>query len=236
MSRILIYDLEVTDLDADWGTTICIGYKFLDDLTPTVLSITDFKGWKKDFLDDSKLWKAFMKVFNEAEMTIGYYNSGFDRPYMYAKLLKHGITIPANIPNVDLFYTVKSNMKLRRKSMDNVTRYLDMQDEDVHKSIVGGEMWQRARIGDEKGIGYVVEHCRADILLTERLYLRLRPLVRMHPRIAGWTPCRHCGSTKLQSRGLALYVNKNPRTRVQCQSCGGWDTRSDQHLEESGIA
>src|SRR6266446_3025011 len=120
-ARILIYDFEVTDLDADWGTTICTGYKWLDEPDTHVLSQMDYKGWKKDFLDDSHLWRDFMNVYNQADLTVGYFNSGFDRPYMYAKLLRHKIMIPANIPNIDLFYTAKSNMKIRRKSMDSVT-------------------------------------------------------------------------------------------------------------------
>lgn len=228
-ARILIYDFEVTDLDADWGTTICTGYKWLDEPETHVLSQIDYKGWKKNFLDDSRLWRDFMNVYNQADLTIGYYNSGFDRPYMYAKLLKNNIAIPANIPNIDLFYTAKSNMKIRRKSMDNVTRYLDLQDDTVHKTIVGGAMWQRARIGDKEGIQYVIEHCHADLLLTERLYLKFRPLIRSHPRIAGWMPCRACGSFRLQKRGPAMTITKGPRWRVQCMECGAWETRSVEH-------
>jgi uncharacterized protein YprB with RNaseH-like and TPR domain len=233
-AKVLIYDFEVTDLDADWGTTLCAGYKWLGDSETHVISQMDFKGWKKNFLDDSRLWKEFMVVFNQADLTVGYFNSGFDRPYMYAKLLKHGIEIPANTPNIDLFFTAKSNMKLRRKSMDNVTRYLGLQDDSVHKTIVGGEMWQRARIGDPEGMQYVIEHCHADLLLTERLYYKFRPLIRTHPRIAGWAACRACGSTRLQRRGYALTSTKGKRIRVQCQGCGAWESRSEDHAETAG--
>lgn len=229
-SKILIYDLEVSDLDADWGHTICIGYKWLGDEGATVLSQMDYKGWKKDILDDSRLWADFSKVFAQADITVGYFNTGFDRPYMYAKLLKHRLPIPANVPNVDLFYIAKSNMKLRRKSMDNVTNYLGLQDVDVHKTPVGGELWQRARVGDPKGIEMVVEHCRADIELTERLYNLFRPLIRTHPRVSGYGPCRTCGSKHLTRQGTKKTVNKGNMYQIKCSDCGSWDTRNAKEL------
>jgi DNA polymerase elongation subunit (family B) len=188
----------------------------------------DYKGWQKNVLDDSKLWRDFMKVYEQADITIGYFNTGFDRPYMYAKLLKHGLPIPANTPTLDLFYTVKSNMKLRRKSMDNVTRYLDLQNEQVHKTHVGGDLWQRARIGDPEGIKSVIQHCYDDILLTEQLYYRLRPLIRTHPRIAGFGPCRACGSQKLTRQGYRLTTTQGKQIRLKCSSCGSWDSVSEQ--------
>jgi uncharacterized protein YprB with RNaseH-like and TPR domain len=231
-TKILFYDLEVSDLDADWGFTICIGYKWAHESDARVISVMDFPKWKKNLLDDSRLWKEFMKVFNEADLTVGYYNSGFDRPYLYAKLLKHNLQIPANIPNVDLFYTVKANMKLRRKSMDNVTRYLDMQDDTVHKTPVGGDLWQRARIGDPVGIQSVIEHCLADILLTERLYYRLRPLMRTHPRIARGLVCQACGSNHLTNQGTKLTTTKGVRYKTRCTDCGHWATWAEADINE----
>ncbi len=233
-TKILIYDLEVSDLDADWGFTICIGYKWLHESEAHIISMRDFKGWKRNLLDDSRLWKAFMAVFNEADMTIGYFNSGFDRPYMYAKILKHGLAIPANIPNVDLFFTAKHNLKLRRKSMDNVTRYLDLQSDDVHKTPVGGEMWQRARGGYEDGIESVEEHCRADVYLTEALYYKLRPLIRTHPRVSSYLLCRFCGGHHLTMQGTRGSVNKGKVHRVKCEDCGGWDTRNEHDINKKG--
>lgn len=231
-AKILIYDIEVSDLDADWGWTICIGYKWLHEPEATVIAVNDFKGWKKDILNDSNVWTEFMKVYNQADLTVGYFNSGFDRPYMYAKLLKHRLPIPANMPNVDLFFIAKSNMKLRRKSMDNVTRFLDLQDESVKKTPVGGELWQRARIGDETGIASVVEHCRADIYLTERLYLMFRPLIRTHPRVDGFGPCRTCGGHRMTRQGYRLTTTQGRAVRLKCSDCGSWDAVSESAFQK----
>lgn len=222
MARILIWDIESTDLQADFGITLCVGYKWYGQDETKVISILDHKGWKKEPWNDSRVWVDFLKVFNQADMHVTYFGTGFDRPMMYAKLMKHGLEIPANIPQVDLFYTVKSNFKLSRKSLDNVSKYLGLK---AQKTPVSGETWLKASMGHKESIQYVVDHCIADIDLTEELYTRLKPLIRTHPRVAGLGPCRACGSTKLQRRGMAVTTLQKPRQRIQCQDCGSWDLR-----------
>lgn len=230
MSKILFYDIETTDLNADWGTLLCVGYKWLGDKTPTVLSILDYPG--KNFLDDSNLVKAFYDVISQADMVITYFGKGFDQPWMQPKYMLYNLSTLPNVPHVDLFYIAKSNLKLSRKSLDNLVTFFNL----GKKYNVSREDWKLAKIGDPHGVAEVIKHCYVDVNLTEKLYLnKLRPYVRMHPRVNGWLPCRHCGSIKLQRRGYATYVTKNPRVRVQCQKCGGWDTRSEQHVEDAAI-
>lgn len=229
MAKILIYDIETSDLNADWGTLLCVGYKWVGDKSPTILSILDYPG--EDFLDDSNLVKAFHEVISQADMVITYFGKGFDQPWMTAKYLQIRLPWLANVPHIDLFFTAKSNLKVSRKSLDNLVTFFDL----GKKYNVSRDDWKHAKIGDVHGIKEVMRHCFVDVNLTEKLYMLLRPGIRLHPRINGWLPCRVCGSEKLQRRGYATYVTKNPRIRVQCTKCGGWDTRSEQHVEESKI-
>lgn len=222
MARILLWDIETSDLRADWGTTLCIGYKWYDEDEVHVISIMDYPGWKKDVTDDSRLVKDFHKIMMEADMYVTYYGKGFDLKWMNSKFLEHGLPILPNTAHVDLFYTAKSNLNLSRKSLDNVSRFLNL---DEKKYRVDGARWKRARVGDPDALREVVEHCRADVQITEQAYNILRPLVRQHPRIGEYEACQHCGSNKLQRRGKALSTTKGARQRVQCQDCGGWSLR-----------
>jgi len=196
MTKILTYDIETTDLNSDWGTLLCVGYKWLGDKTPTVISILDYPG--VNVLDDSNLVKAFHEIISQAEMVIGYFSKGFDQPWMQGKYMEHGLPALANVPHVDLFFTAKSNTRLSRKSLDNLVTYFKL----GKKYDVSRDDWKLAKIGDPGGIREVIKHCYVDVNLTEKLYLqKFRPYIRTHPRINGWLPCRHCGSTKLQRRG-----------------------------------
>lgn len=230
MARILFYDIETTHLKADFGTMIAFGYKWSDEDEAHVLSITDYRGYTKDLTDDSKLVAAAAKIMQSADMWVTYYGKGFDNKFINAKLLEHSLPILPNTPHVDLFFTVKSNLALSRKSLANVAEYLEFENK---KTPVAGKIWRRAMVGQKDAINYVVEHCKSDVLLLEEAYLKLRPLVRLHPRVAGWLPCRVCGSTKLQRRGTVLTVTKGKKYRIRCSSCGSWEQRSELHEEQS---
>ncbi len=66
----------------------------------------------------------------------------------------------------------------------------------------------------------------ADVVLTERLFDRLRPWVPNLPHPAlfdGTDPlsCPDCGSENLQKRGYA-YTSLSKYQRFCCDDCGRW--------------
>ena len=220
MSRLLLWDIESTGLKGDFATILCIGYKWYGEKSTKVISIMDFPRFKKDPTDDSFLMREFMKVYNEADATITYFGTGFDRKMMYTKLLEHGLALPANIPMIDLFYTVKGNTTLSRKSLDNVANFLGT---PTQKTKVLGKVWKKAMAGHAGSIRYIIDHCIADVKVLEEVYERLRPLVRTHPIVARLGDCRYCGGGNLQRRGFALTVLRGRYQRIVCKDCGGWD-------------
>lgn len=231
MAKILIWDLETSDLRADWGFTICGGYKWLGEDKVYCPSIMDYEGWKDDLINDRKLIKELHRVITQADMVVTFYGKGFDLKWMNSKCLEYGLSVLPNSPHVDLFFVAKTNLNLSRKSLENIGRYLKLPNK---KYRVSGDIWKQARIGNESAIQKVIEHCKADVLMTEKLYYRLRPLIRTHPRVAGWEPCRNCGSDRLQKRGTAITSTKGKRIRVMCTKCGAWETRAPEHAEVAG--
>jgi uncharacterized protein YprB with RNaseH-like and TPR domain len=221
-AKVLLFDIECTHLKADFGTILCIGYKWLGKKKVYIPAITDYKGWKKHPWDDKKLVSDFKKILEEADMWVTYYGKGFDVPYLQAKCLEHDLGILPNCPHVDLYFTVKSNLALSRKSLDNVSKYLNLENK---KTPVTGGAWKRAMCGDKKSIKYVIDHCDADVLILEEAYLKMRGLVRTHPRVGGLGVCRTCGEDRLQSRGYRINNLQQRRRRIQCQICNSWDTR-----------
>src|SRR5690349_4483937 len=145
MSRILLFDIETTHLKADFGTVLAFGYKWLDEPEAQVLAISDYKGWQKDLTDDKKLVSEAYKVLAKADVWVTYFGKGFDVKYLNAKLLEHKLPVLPNVPHVDLYYTVKGNLAISRKSLANVAYYLDFESE---KSPVTGRLWKQAMVGN----------------------------------------------------------------------------------------
>jgi len=78
--RVLIWDLETSNLDADWGTLLSVGFKWLDEKEVTVLSVADYPAWHKDPTADKGLVRDFLRVYNQADMTVAFNGVLFDRP------------------------------------------------------------------------------------------------------------------------------------------------------------
>lgn len=231
--KVLIYDIECSSLDADFGTLLCVGYKWLGEKKVNILSIADYPGFKKDPTDDKQLVKDFMKVYASADMHVAYNGIMFDRPWLLAKVLEHKLEIPPSIPLQDPYFCVKSNMRMSRKSLANVSYYLKLNNE---KTPVEGRIWKRAGTGHRPSLKYIIDHCKSDVLVLEELYLYLRPLMRTHFRLSDdLGKCRYCNSPKLQSRGKQITKLKGPQRRVQCQACSAWDTRTIKEVEKFGL-
>jgi len=147
--------------------------------------------------------------------------------------MEHGLEIPPNIPLQDPYWTVKSNLRLSSKSLQNTAYFLKL---DREKTPVERRIWRRAGVGHMPSLKYIVDHCEADVLVLEELYMRLRPLMRTHFRLSDdMGKCRYCNSPKLQSRGRAVTKNKAPQRRVQCTGCGGWDVRTLKEVDKFTI-
>lgn len=222
--KILAFDIECSHLKADFGTILCIGYKWLGQKKVYVPSVLEYDSWKKCKINDSDLIRDFAKIMEEADVWLTYNGKRFDVPYLYAKMIEYGIQIPPNTPHLDIYWTVKSNMALSRKSLANVSWFMKL---DAEKTPVDGRDWKLAATGDEKAIKYVVDHCKADVDLLEEAYLKLRPLIRGHVRVAGYGPCRACGSKDIERRGYAMTSTKGRRIRIKCKDCGSWESRPD---------
>ena len=222
--RILVFDIETTHLKPDFGTVLCIGYKWFGESKTKVLSITDYPEFAKDPTNDKPLVKDFLKIMQEADVFVTYFGKGFDVKYIQSKCLEYGLGIVPNTAHVDLFFAVKGNMALSRKSLGNVGLYLRL---DASKTPLDGRIWKRAMTGHAPSIKYIVKHCYSDVDLTAELYEKLRPIVRQHPRVGGINACRACGEKKkLQRRGYGVTVLRGPQYRIQCMVCSHWETRA----------
>lgn len=231
--RVLAFDIESTGLDADFGTLLCVGYKWLGENKVHVVSVLDTPAFKKDPTNDKYVVKEFLKVYKEADVALTYNGILFDRPYILAKTLAYGLEVPPNVPMIDLYFTVKSNLRISRKNLWTVQKFLNLENS---KSGVDGKIWRRAAVGHEPSIKWIVKHCKDDVKVLEEAYLKLRPLVRTHYRLSrDLGHCRYCDSSRLQSRGTSVTKNKGPVRRIQCQDCSGWDTRSVNEVKKFGL-
>lgn len=166
--RIGYFDIETDNLNADFGTVLSWAFKEKDG--PVYTDVIT----KEEIFDgtyDKRIVESFVEKMKEFKIIMGYYSTGFDLPYMRAKALHYGIEFPAYGDNYhwDLYYTVKSKLRISRKSLDNACDYLGI----VGKTPISKDAWRKAKYGDKDALNIVLEHNIGDVIILEQLHEKL---------------------------------------------------------------
>jgi len=224
--KLLHWDIEATDLNANWGTILCIGYKFNFEKKPTVISILDDPRFKKDHRwINSERWvlDQFYEKFLEADAHCTWYGSRYDMPFCNTKRVFYKDPIFPPTPHIDLWRTSRYQLKMSNNRLESCGDYF------FHESIktrVKPIVWRKASVGHAPSIKYVVNHCDKDIVELERMHDIMRPLIKNYPSSNAKTgdleACSKCGGKKIH-RGTGQSI-KRIYDRYQCKGCGSWSS------------
>jgi uncharacterized protein YprB with RNaseH-like and TPR domain len=228
VAKILIWDGEMTNLSADFGTVVCVGFKEVGTKKVHVPSILDFNdicdccGKVTKPQDDKPLLKHVSKILNDADAWVVHYGQRFDVPFVNSRLLFHGLPPLRPVPLIDTWRIARNHLKLHNNRLATIQEFLGTQDE---KNAIKGPQWQAAAGGDVKGIKYIIEHCRLDILVLDQAYEKIKILMPNHPNFnlvdRGDLPgCPRCGSHKIRKDGTRVAASRIYQT-YRCNECGG---------------
>ena len=223
--KILLWDIESTSLNADFGTILCIGWKWLGK---NKIHVADRDQFGSEPWDDGGLVQHFVETaYDKADYTVAHYGSRFDLPMVVTKCLFYDLPVPTPKPLVDTWWISRKNLKLHNNRLDSISKWLAQLDSKVDdlKTGILPEQWRRAMCGCRKSMKYVKDHCYQDIVVLENVFNKLRPLADNEPARHLFEPlvggCISCGSPDLQKRGWR--VAKTLRYQQYCcNTCGKW--------------
>jgi len=162
-------DIETTGFEANYHHILTYVIKVKGEDKYYKASIT------KDDLDkgifDKRICEQLVEDLSHFDVIYTYYGTGFDIPFMRARCMYWNLVFPefGTLQHKDLYYVVRRLLKLNRKSLEVATRFLGIEG----KNHVLGNEWMLARIGNKKGLDYVMEHNIIDCEILEKLHLRL---------------------------------------------------------------
>ena len=218
--KILAWDIEASNLAADFGVVLCVGFKEVGTGKPVVLSVGDYEGDNIIKLE-KELLKDVSKRLLDCDVWLTHFGTYYDIPFINTRLLYHKLPTLPQYAHIDTWRTARKALKLRNNRLITISEFLGTEDE---KNAIKPEQWLRALGGHQPSLAYIVEHCRRDVLVLEEAYERLKPLVTDHPNkglVDGSGGCGVCGGTKLQKRGFAITRTRKYQ-RFQCSQCGTW--------------
>lgn len=226
-SRILLYDIEATNLKGSIGFVLCIGYKWFGEKKVHVLSIGD----KRDYgrtpagtVDDRHVLERFSKIQEEADFVVFHYGMFYDSRFINTRLLEHGLPPVPPTKFVDTWLIARQKLAMHSNRLGSIGQLLKLPEE---KTSIKWKTWRLAGAGCRRSLREIEHHCVQDIKVLEGAYAKLRPLSTTHPNLSvleGAAACPGCGSLNtLQSRGYSL-VATGRRRRYQCMAagCGKW--------------
>lgn len=241
--NICLLDIETSPLTAyTWGTfdqnvlkvlesskIISVAWKELHSKETHVKSIFDYKDYKAGKIDDKKLIEDVWKVLDEADIVIAHHGDAFDIKKLNARFIYHGLTAPSAYATIDTKKVASKYFKFDSNSLQNLGVYLG----EGEKMANGGfDLWVRCIAGDKDAWDTMKRYNKQDVVLLEKVYLRLRPFMENHPNLAlvsseviksGDHMCPSCMSTKVTKRGFSV-TKTTRRQRFQCSDCGSWSS------------
>jgi uncharacterized protein YprB with RNaseH-like and TPR domain/predicted RNA-binding Zn-ribbon protein involved in translation (DUF1610 family) len=229
MAKILIWDIETADLNADLGHILCIAYKWYGEDIVHVCSRTEELYWPAPgftLWDDRQVIKNFIPIIQQADDQVTWYGKRFDEPYIRARMAYWGMKndFPP-IHHTDLWETSRKEFKLSNNRLATVGKFLQLEEGKMHMPV---QDWKRASHGDMSTMLKVEKRCASDVWLLEEAYTKMRPFIRVnrfnHSVLAGHNyNCPTCGSRKVQRRGTRMTLTAK-WLRWQCQDCGAWSS------------
>ncbi len=227
---IILWDIEATSLNADFGHLLCVGWKRLGEKKVNIIRLDDYPSFKRDKQNDKRVAFDTYTALSQASIWVTWYGVKFDVPFVNSRLLAHGFGPMPPIKHIDGWWVCRQNLKLSSNRLQSCSDFFDLDD----KTPLSRKIWKRASKGDKEAIDEVVEHCEADVFVLEQAYLKLRPLMHNHPNRALLVSditdkkgkpiayCPICAAKNCMGVGPERPV-KVARTQLyRCGKCGGW--------------
>jgi hypothetical protein len=201
---------------------VCASWKELGSKRVESVSILDDKKrFSKDASDDYHVCKVLHEVLSKADACVAHNGNKFDLKMLEGRFLYHGLGPLPPLIKIDTLTTARSRFRLNANNLDYLGKYLGV----GRKIKVDNELWLDVLKGDAKAIEKMVVYNKQDVLLLEKVFMKLRPWMSdyLNRELFGGIGCPRCGSTKVQSRGTHKAISRVYK-RFQCQNpkCMGW--------------
>lgn len=203
---------------------ICASWKELGKRAVSAVStLDDPKRYAVSPYDDYHVVKTLHEVLSSADIIIAHNGDQYDIKFSKGRMLIHGFPPLPPILSIDTLKTARNQFLLNANNLNYLGKMLGVGGKKPTKQ----GLWLRVLQGEAQAVREMVAYNKQDVLLLERVFLKLRPFIADHVNRqlfgakAGAHTCPRCGSANTQYRGVHRALTQTYR-RLQCADCGGW--------------
>ena len=196
---------------------ICFAWKWLDEKETHVLSLPRFPMYLKDRLNNKSLVQELHNIISCADIVIGHNLVQFDDKMANTDFIVNGFEPPPPHKTVDTLKVARSRFGFNSNKLDDLGARLKL---GRKKKTGGFDLWVRCLAGEPDAWRTMEEYNRQDVVLLEKVYLKMRPWMINHPAVAYKESCPVCGSKNTQKSGF-VFSKVGKKQRYKCR-CGQW--------------
>lgn len=207
-------------IERDWYI-LCWAAKWLDEKKIYTSALPDFPDYKKHPEHDIHVLMKLWKLLDEADIVIAHNGINFDRKKINARFIINGINPPSPYRMIDTLDVCRKEFAFTSNKLADVAQFLGI----GKKLETGGfQLWKDCLAGIQKAWATMVKYNVNDTILLEKVYLKLRPYILLHPNMGvdvDKPVCPKCASDSLVFRGYKT-TNAGKYKQFCCNACGGW--------------
>lgn len=167
-NSICFFDIESTGLRGDYGTVLVATVRPYRG-RPTTLRVEQIG-------NDQRLVRDLSDLLDSFDCWVSYYGKGFDKPMVNTRLLRHGRDpLPAK-HHIDLYFTLKANTLMSRRSLLQYAGLLELHDQ---KMGVSPNVWTEIlRQPRGQAMRTMVQRCESDTEVLKQLYDATKHIIK----------------------------------------------------------
>lgn len=219
------------DIISDWFV-ISVAWKWLGEKTVHAVSgLDDPKRFAKNHMDDYHVIKTFHEVLKEADIIVGHNVIKFDWKKINTRFIKFGLDPIPKKRVSDTFRIAKKEFDFTSNRLDYIANYLGVGS----KMETPKGLWLDALRGNVPAIKTMVRYNKMDVVITEKVYLALRPYDTMAVNLSTTSEdlvCPKCGSKHFTAQGHR-FTATGKFQQYQCKDCRGWFSSKVNQLKGS---
>ncbi len=177
--RTAIFDLETSSLYADTGILLCAVIKEYGTKKPPIIIRADtFTSWKHHRSNCEGIVLATLLALDDFDIYVAHNGQWFDKTMLtsWAMKYKQRRLSLRFAKFIDPVMLARRHMRINRNSLHSLLQFLDIPEQ---KTAILWKHWMRATLeGNRKSLGYIVQHCVADVLALEKAYDIAKSLVK----------------------------------------------------------
>lgn len=215
---------------------LCWCGKWLGEKKVMSSALIDFpKEYKKDPRSEKKILQELWFLLDHADIVIGHNVDGFDCKKINACFIINDMPPPSPYKTIDTLKVTRKHFLFTSNKLNSLVKYFKI----GAKTETGGfKLWEECMKGNKKAWKKMVQYCKNDVVLTEKVYNKLLPFINNHPNLGVYDEnsnpaCPKCNSDELVKEGFA-YTNAGKYQQYSCNSCHGW-SRGKKNLRNNRV-